>query len=101
MIGGGFSDELDTRQTTITARAGNLTAMARQGPAQVTPAEPRRTTDIQTRTNQRTGRLVFLPPDWLPLALLAGDAVIVAASVVLAYWYYGHLDPLHRNEAAT
>ena len=33
-------------------------------------------------------RLVFLPPDWLPLALVAGDAIIVAASIFLAYSIY-------------
>ena len=32
------------------------------------------------------GRLVFLPPDWLPVALLVGDAVIAAASVPAGYW---------------
>lgn len=31
---------------------------------------------------QRTG----LPPDWLPKALIAGDAIIAAASVPFAYW---------------
>ena len=29
---------------------------------------------------------VALPPDWLPKALIAGDAVIAAASVPFAYW---------------
>jgi exopolysaccharide biosynthesis polyprenyl glycosylphosphotransferase len=35
-------------------------------------------------------RLVFLPPDWLPLALVAGDAVIAGVSVLAGYWikYY-------------
>jgi exopolysaccharide biosynthesis polyprenyl glycosylphosphotransferase len=31
-------------------------------------------------------RLVFLPPDWLPIALVAGDAVIAAGSVIAGYW---------------
>src|SRR5450759_4868134 len=31
-------------------------------------------------------RLIFLPPDWLPLALVGGDAVIAAVSVVAGYW---------------
>lgn len=31
-------------------------------------------------------RLLFLPPDWLPVALLAGDAVIAMVSVPFAYW---------------
>ncbi|HET9781672.1 MAG TPA: undecaprenyl-phosphate glucose phosphotransferase [Candidatus Dormibacteraeota bacterium] len=34
-----------------------------------------------------------LPPDWLPLALLGGDTLIVIASVLGSYWYHGHLDP--------
>jgi exopolysaccharide biosynthesis polyprenyl glycosylphosphotransferase len=32
------------------------------------------------------GRLVFLSPDWLPVALLVGDALIAAASVPAGYW---------------
>src|SRR5258708_33077627 len=37
-------------------------------------------------------RLV-LPPDWLPLALLGGDALIAAISVPFAYWIrYGKAD---------
>ncbi len=31
-------------------------------------------------------RLGFLPPDWLPLALVVGDALIAAISVPIAYW---------------
>src|ERR1700704_3421490 len=31
-------------------------------------------------------RLVFLPPDWLPLALIVGDAFIAAISVPAGYW---------------
>jgi exopolysaccharide biosynthesis polyprenyl glycosylphosphotransferase len=31
-------------------------------------------------------RLIFLPPDWLPLALVGGDAVIAAGSVLAGYW---------------
>jgi exopolysaccharide biosynthesis polyprenyl glycosylphosphotransferase len=35
--------------------------------------------------------MVALPPDWLPLALLVGDAVIAALSVPFAYWIrYGN-----------
>lgn len=35
---------------------------------------------------------VFERPNWLPAALLLGDAVIVGASVILAYQYRYHLD---------
>jgi Undecaprenyl-phosphate glucose phosphotransferase len=30
--------------------------------------------------------LVFLPPDWLPIALVVGDGVIAAGSVLIGYW---------------
>ena len=30
------------------------------------------------------GRLVFLPPDWLPVALIGGDALIVLGSILAA-----------------
>jgi exopolysaccharide biosynthesis polyprenyl glycosylphosphotransferase len=33
-----------------------------------------------------SSRLVFLPPDWLPGALLVGDGLIAAASVLFGYW---------------
>lgn len=42
-------------------------------------------------TSRPSGRLVFLTPDWLPLALVVGDAVIAAASVPAGYWIkYGN-----------
>jgi Undecaprenyl-phosphate glucose phosphotransferase len=41
-----------------------------------------------------------LPADWLPLALLVGDALIVAISIVGAYWYYVNLDPLRKAAGA-
>jgi hypothetical protein len=49
----------------------------------------------------RTAPSVFRRPDWLPEVLLAGDAVIVAVSVLLAYGYRFHLDriPIVHNEA--
>jgi Undecaprenyl-phosphate glucose phosphotransferase len=43
------------------------------------------------------GRLVFLPPDWLPIALVVGDAVIVAASLLLGYWYRHNIDPIRQE----
>jgi exopolysaccharide biosynthesis polyprenyl glycosylphosphotransferase len=70
--------------------------MARRDPVRVAidkagPEPPR-------PAEQARSRLVFLPPDWLPLALIAGDALIVAASIVGAYWYYRNLDPLRHAE---
>src|SRR5260370_35760721 len=41
------------------------------------------------------GRLAFLPPEWPPKALIAGDTVIAAASVLLAYWFHHSFDPIH------
>src|SRR5919108_6644547 len=39
------------------------------------------------------GRLGSLPADWLPVALLIGDAIIAAASVPAGYWIkYGYAD---------
>jgi Undecaprenyl-phosphate glucose phosphotransferase len=34
----------------------------------------------------RKSRLLFLSPDWLPQALLIGDSVIAALSVLVGYW---------------
>jgi exopolysaccharide biosynthesis polyprenyl glycosylphosphotransferase len=45
-------------------------------------------------------RSLLLPPDWLPLALLIGDSLIVALSIVGSYWYYVNLDPLRRAAGA-
>jgi Undecaprenyl-phosphate glucose phosphotransferase len=44
-----------------------------------------------------SGRLVSLPPDWLPRALIAGDAVIVVISLLLGYWYRHTLDPIKQQ----
>jgi exopolysaccharide biosynthesis polyprenyl glycosylphosphotransferase len=46
-----------------------------------------------------SGRLA-LPPDWLPIALVAGDAVIVAVSLMLGYWYRHNLDPIRQQGGA-
>lgn len=39
-------------------------------------------------------RRVFAQPNWLPLSLIAVDALVVAFCVVAAYWYRYHLDRL-------
>src|SRR5713226_10102523 len=44
-------------------------------------------------------RLLFRP-DWLPMALVVGDAIIAAVSVLLAYWYRHHLDPIRHLDPA-
>src|SRR5262249_39807594 len=36
--------------------------------------------------------LTSLPTDWLPRVLMAGDALVAAASVLIAYWYRHNLD---------
>ena len=35
---------------------------------------------------------IFRRPNWLPLVLIAGDALIAGVSVILAYEYRYHLD---------
>jgi exopolysaccharide biosynthesis polyprenyl glycosylphosphotransferase len=47
------------------------------------------------RSGSRAGLLkrVFDRPNWLPLALIFGDAVIVVISVLAAYWYRFNLGP--------
>src|SRR5712691_4539783 len=53
----------------------------------VTPDPSVAGTAATLTTNPRPGsRLVFLPPDWLPVALIVGDAIIAAASVPFGYW---------------
>ena len=37
---------------------------------------------------------IFRRANWLPLVLLPGDAIAIAASVVLAYWFRVRLNPL-------
>src|SRR6266404_4547775 len=60
--------------------------MARRSPGGQARVEP---------ITRPAGRLVFLPPDWLPKALIAGDIVIAAASVLIAYWFHHSFDPIH------
>lgn len=55
------------------------------------PTEPEVAQPPGAVTLPRRGRK--LPADWLPIALLLGDAAIAAASVPLAYWIrYGNAD---------
>jgi len=68
--------------------------MASQRQAKATssgPLDPKEAPEPVSRP-----RAALLPPDWLPLALLLGDALIVIASIVASYWYYVNLDPLRR-----
>jgi exopolysaccharide biosynthesis polyprenyl glycosylphosphotransferase len=37
---------------------------------------------------------IFRRPNWLPLVLMVGDALIAGAAVILAYEYRYHLDPI-------
>ena len=52
------------------------------------------------RVSAPSGRLVFLPPDWLPKALLLGDAVVIAVSLLGGYWYRHNLDPIRQQGGA-
>jgi exopolysaccharide biosynthesis polyprenyl glycosylphosphotransferase len=74
--------------------------MERRGPVRThtssTPGD--RPPPAQVAAN--ASRLQALPPDWLPLALLVGDAAIVAGSVVAVYWYYVNVDPFRRAAGA-
>jgi exopolysaccharide biosynthesis polyprenyl glycosylphosphotransferase len=74
--------------------------MARTRPAvrDARPAPAARS--AATPAARPAGRLVFLPPDWLPLALLVGDAIIVVASLLAAYWYHRTVDPIHTEGTA-
>jgi exopolysaccharide biosynthesis polyprenyl glycosylphosphotransferase len=71
--------------------------MARQGQAEAAPDPHGQTPPAGVEGSQR---LAVLPADWLPLALLLGDALIVIVSIVGAYWYYVNLDPLRRAGGA-
>jgi exopolysaccharide biosynthesis polyprenyl glycosylphosphotransferase len=73
--------------------------MARRGPAGTFVSEANRELDL-VRQSAGASRLVALGPDWLPLALILGDAVIVAIAVLGSYWYYVNLDPLRRTAGA-
>jgi exopolysaccharide biosynthesis polyprenyl glycosylphosphotransferase len=70
--------------------------MARRAP-RVSPAQPDRSPSVAAGIGEAMApapqspdldreRLRALPPDWLPLALIVGDALICAVSVLLAYW---------------
>ena len=73
--------------------------MARRGPVRAAPTAAAGRQPAP-HPEQPAGRLALLPPDWLPLALIAGDALIVVASIAASYWYYVNLDPL-RDLART
>jgi Undecaprenyl-phosphate glucose phosphotransferase len=53
--------------------------------------------EIPLAVSAPSGRLVFLPPDWLPIALIGGDAIIVAVSLLIGYWYRHNLDPIRQQ----
>jgi len=58
----------------------------------VSQPEPRGAT-----ATRKSGRLAMLGPDWLPLALLVGDAIIVVASILGAYLFHHTIDPFHTE----
>ncbi len=63
-------------------------------PDQKPPAEA-------ARTASRAGlfKRVFDRPNWLPLALIFGDAVVVILSILAAYWLRFHVQPLASSAA--
>src|SRR5439155_14181510 len=65
-------------------------------------ARPRARSDADAQPTaelgaRRSSRLATLGPDWLPIALLAGDAIIVVASTVGAYLFHRSIDPFHTE----
>jgi exopolysaccharide biosynthesis polyprenyl glycosylphosphotransferase len=69
------------------ARRSRIRAVAE--PAEQPHAEP-------PAAGHRPGWRESLPPDWLPIALLFGDAIIVLLSIPAAFYYYETIDPLHH-----
>ena len=59
---------------------------AHRGQPPTTKSEPAPPASTGTLPASRQRGLLFLPPDWLPRALVLGDAVIVALSAPVAYW---------------
>ncbi|HET7467788.1 MAG TPA: undecaprenyl-phosphate glucose phosphotransferase [Candidatus Dormibacteraeota bacterium] len=59
--------------------------MARRG-AQVRPAPADVALSDVAHQKASTGVLAKLPADWLPIALVVGDAVVAAISVPFGYW---------------
>jgi exopolysaccharide biosynthesis polyprenyl glycosylphosphotransferase len=53
-----------------------------------------------TSTAPPKGRLALLPPDWLPIALVVGDAIIAGGSVLVAFWYRHNFDPIRPEGSA-
>src|SRR5438270_7819487 len=84
-----------------------LDPMARQaksGSAEFEPSPPKIVVPLPDRREEVTlpvavpsGHLVFLPPDWLPKALIGGDAVIVVLALLIGYWYRHNLDPIRQQ----
>lgn len=55
------------------------------GPLEATAAIPEPVT-VRAGEFRLAGRRFLLHPDWLPFALLVGDAIVAAISVPLGYW---------------
>jgi exopolysaccharide biosynthesis polyprenyl glycosylphosphotransferase len=68
----------------------------RKATSNLSPAPPSEQVSIVPAPS---GRLAFLPADWLPVALVAGDALIAAVAVLATYEYHSRLDFLYRREA--
>ena len=82
------------------ASLSSLASTAHDGPAKhsqpdtIPPA-------VTARAGSRSGLLkrVFDRPNWLPRALIFGDAVVVAISLLAAYWYRFHGQKLTASAA--
>jgi exopolysaccharide biosynthesis polyprenyl glycosylphosphotransferase len=59
-------------------------------PTATDPIEPRREPGSLPAVDAASR--IFRRPNWLPLVLVGGDALIVAVAIVAAYWYRYHLD---------
>src|SRR5438552_2656479 len=88
--------------------ADTLYSMARRtagGPARPEhqPIRARPASDLPSavpsrQASEASERLRFLPADWLPLTLIAVDAAIVVAAVLVSYWYRVNLDFINARD---
>jgi len=72
-----------------------VASSVRNGTAQQSQPEPEpRAESARVGSNLGLFGRVFDRPNWLPLALIFGDALVVVISLLAAYWYRFHGEPL-------